>query len=54
MTETYLGDGVYASLGEGMIKLRTTRDEGDHVIYLDWSVYAALISFARVQGWEEP
>jgi hypothetical protein len=56
--ETYLGDGLYAALDSGMIKLRAPREDGshsvygDHVVYLDQDVYAALKEFARKIGWE--
>jgi hypothetical protein len=42
--ETYLGDAVYASIDNGMIKLRTG-DGNNQVIYLELSVYAALVEF---------
>ena len=35
MAEHYLGDGLYASIDGGMIKLRAPRDGVDHVVYLD-------------------
>ena len=43
--ETYIGDGVYASFDGFMIKLRTQRDNGDHVIYLEPNVYDDLVRF---------
>ena len=43
--ETYIGDGVYASFDGFMIKLRTQRDGGDHVIYLEPDVYDDLVRF---------
>lgn len=53
--ETYLGDGLYASLENGMIKLRAPRgDLKDHVVYLEPDVYGALREFARKIGFEEP
>jgi hypothetical protein len=45
--ETYIGDGVYASLDNGMIKLRTPRGHGDDVIYLEPEVFIELLRFAR-------
>lgn len=48
--ETYLGDGVYASYSDGMIKLRTERDGRNEVIWLEWEVYLALRRFAE-QFW---
>jgi hypothetical protein len=43
--ECYLGDGVYAAMDLGMIRLRT---EGN-VIYLEPEVYAALVAYADSQ-----
>ena len=42
--ETYLGDGLYASLDCGMVKLRAPRFGGDHEVYMEAHV---LIEFAR-------
>ena len=33
--EVYLGDGLFASVEHGMIKLRAPRNHEDHVVYLD-------------------
>jgi hypothetical protein len=53
--ETYLGDGLYASLEGGMIKLRAPHGGlSDHVVYLEPDVYTALREFARKIGFEEP
>jgi hypothetical protein len=49
--ECYLGDGLYASFDGFQIKLRTTRGDGDHEVYLEPSVYKALEDFAR-KLWE--
>lgn len=55
MEETYLGDGLYASFDGWQIKLRAPRDNGDHEVYLDGSVYTALEKFAaRAWGPTEP
>jgi hypothetical protein len=49
--ETYLGDGLYASIERSMIKLRAPRfGGGDHVVYLDPEVWAALQQLAA-QVW---
>jgi hypothetical protein len=56
--ETYLGDGLFASCEGAMIKLRAPREDGshsvygDHVVFLEPEVYAALKEFARKIGWE--
>ena len=48
--EEYLGDAVYASFDGWQIKLRT--GDGNHqVIYLEPSVYAALLRY--VEGLNE-
>jgi hypothetical protein len=43
----YLGDGVYAEIERGMIKLTTEREYGTqlHVIYLEPEVYEALVGY---------
>jgi hypothetical protein len=43
--EVYLGDGLYASFDGDMLKLRAPRENGDHVIYLEPEIYAALQRF---------
>lgn len=45
MSETYLGDGLYASFNGWMITLRTSRDGDDHFICLEPEVYHALLQF---------
>lgn len=49
--ERYIGDGVYASFDGVMIKLRTQRFGADEVIYLEPSVYAALVLYAEHFCW---
>lgn len=49
--ERYLGDGVYASMDGHMIKLVA---DGSKVIYLEPSVYSALVRFARANGFPDP
>lgn len=44
--ETYLGDGLYASFDGYQIQLRAPRFEGDHFVYLEPDVYAALRRYA--------
>ena len=43
--ETYIGDGVYASFDGWHIKLRTLRDQGNHVIFLDPEVIRNLSAY---------
>jgi hypothetical protein len=50
MTEEYLYDGVYASFDGFQIKLRTEREEGDHVIYLEPRLWNELKEFAKRCG----
>ncbi len=45
MSETYLGDGLYASFDGWQIKLRAPRGYEDHVVYLDEHAYSALLEF---------
>lgn len=45
--EIYLGDGVYASFDGGQIWLRAPREEGDHVVALEFPVLRNLVDFAR-------
>jgi len=45
MSETYLGDGLYASFDGWMITLRAPREEGDHWVGLEPEVFAALVKF---------
>ena len=40
--ESYLADGVYISFDGHQIRLRAPRENGDHVIYLDFDVLVAL------------
>ncbi len=41
--EVYLGDGCYARFDGFSVILRAPRAEGDHIIYLEPSVFDALI-----------
>ena len=43
--EVYLGDGCYVSNDGWQICLRAPREGGDHVVYLDPQVAAALLSY---------
>ena len=43
--EIYLGDGLYASYDGWMIKLRAPREDGDHVVYLEPTVWRALLAW---------
>jgi hypothetical protein len=44
--ETYLGDGVYASFDGWQICLRAPRENGDHVVFLEPSLWSNLTLFA--------
>jgi hypothetical protein len=43
----YLGDGLYARDDGFQIELSAPRAGGDHVVYLDWSVFRELARFAE-------
>lgn len=43
--ETYLGDGLYASFDGMHVVLRAPRDGGDHFVYIEPSVWGALLEF---------
>lgn len=45
--EIYGGDGVYFSFDGWQIRLRAPRDGGDHVVYLEPEVVAALLAYIR-------
>ena len=47
-TETYLGDGLYASFDGYSIWLRAPHEGGDHVVALEPPVFQALIEYAKV------
>lgn len=51
MEKDYIGDGVYVELVDNgfdsMLKLTTERSNGEHVIYLDQSVYEALLRYVK-------
>lgn len=53
MTEEYLYDGVYASFDGFQIKLRTEREGGDHIIYLEPRLWDELKSFAKRCGMDQ-
>lgn len=40
--EEYLGDGLYVSFDGFQVVLRAPRMEGDHIVYLNPEIYAAL------------
>jgi hypothetical protein len=51
-SEEYLGDGLYASFNGESIRLRASRDGGDHVVYLDANVFRNFIAWAdNAIGW---
>lgn len=52
--EIYLYDGLYASFDGFQIKLRTPREEGDHVVYLEPRTYDELRKFGLKVGFELP
>lgn len=43
--ETYLGDGLYASFDGYQFILRAPRDDGDHWVALEPSVFDSLVAF---------
>ncbi len=45
--EEYLGDGLYASFDDFAIWLRAPREDGDHTIALEPTVFTALVDYAR-------
>jgi hypothetical protein len=47
MSETYLGDGLYASFDGWCIILRTPRENGDHWIGLEPQTLEALLQFVK-------
>lgn len=51
--EEYLYDGVYVSFDGFQIRLRTRRDEGDHVIFLEPRLWDDLKEFAKRCGMED-
>ena len=51
--ETHLGDGLYASIDGGMIKLRAPHVHRDTIVYLEPEVFVALIAWAKCIGWKE-
>lgn len=50
MSETYLGDGLYASFDGWMITLRAPREHGDHWVGIDAVVFANLLRFAQSEA----
>lgn len=47
MNKEYIGDGVYAEIEHGMLKLSTERLEGTHAIYLEKNVYDNLVDYVK-------
>ena len=46
--ETYLGDGLYASIDSGMIKLRAPQYDGsDQTVYLEVEVLDAFLVWLK-------
>lgn len=43
--ETYLGDGLYASWDGFMVRLRAPRENGDHEVFLEPSVFNEFVLF---------
>jgi hypothetical protein len=55
MSEIYLGDSLYASFDGWHIKLRAPRANGDHIVFLDASIFKELAQFAeKVWHGKEP
>ena len=44
-TETYLGDGLYASFDGWQVILRAPREHGDHLVALEPEVAMRLLEF---------
>jgi hypothetical protein len=49
--ERYLGDGLYAGMDRGMIRLRAPRGADDHFVFLDPELFRELLRFAKDAGW---
>lgn len=47
MNKRYIGDGVYAEVENGQVKLTTETDEGLQTIYLDSKVLESLNRFVE-------
>ncbi len=45
--ETYLGDGLYAHFDGYQFWLRAPRNEGDHEVALEPSVFDALVQYRQ-------
>lgn len=46
--KVYLGDGLYVEWEAGQLKLTTfVRGDGEHYVYLEPAVWAALMQFVR-------
>lgn len=48
--EIYLGDGLYAQYHGYDLQLRAPRNEGDHSVFLEPRMLAALIQYAKDVG----
>lgn len=46
-TETYLGDGLYASFDGSVLWLRVPRENGDHLVALEPEVWLELVKFVE-------
>lgn len=49
-TETYLGDGLYASYDGFQVRLRAPRLDGDHEVYLEPQLIANFLNFLKEIG----
>jgi hypothetical protein len=47
--EVYLGDGLYASFDGYQFALWASREDGDHVVYLDPGVLKAFLAFIKAR-----
>lgn len=47
MTETYLGDGLYASFDGFQVVLRAPRYSGDAIVYLEPEVVTNFLDFIK-------
>jgi hypothetical protein len=50
MTESYLGDGLYASFDGFAFTLRAPRENGDHFVILEPLVLREFIAFVNLTG----
>lgn len=52
--EEYLGDGLYVSFDGYQLCLRAPREGGDHVTYLEPSVWGRLVAYVASLSLKDP